>query len=215
MNQPRSVNPALVGPAGAAPQPQPQPQQQHPSQQQPGYPPQGYQQQGQPPPQQGYPQQAPPQAQPPPQGAGPSGLLGPDGQPAIAEQQLFPIALNPNGVQLPTYTMNPHEIVSKLQTVSGETLLTWIEVALALSARDAFEAWLDRRLRDIEAKLGLEAISFEAFMAQQRQEMESAMAAEAQGQQGGQQPQQQPQQPEAQQPVQPPPAGGQPQGGAQ
>lgn len=172
--------------------------------------------QGTPPPQQPTLQQpAPPQGQPAgavpqdfgaqPPGAG-AGLLDAGGRPI--QPEMIPLKLNPDGVAIPVPTMNPHELA---QMLGGQLPLavafTWVEISYALSTRDAQIGWLDRRLHDIEQKLGIEAIGMEAFLAEMQAEFEQHQAQEQAGAQG--QPQQ-PQQPQAPQGHGMPPGDGQP-----
>lgn len=147
MNQPRSINPALSRPGQPPGQPQPQHPQQQPQQQQ------------------------PPQQQP----QGSSGLVGPDGRPL--QQDLIPLRLNPDGVAIPTTSMNPHDLVNMLGgQVPGSMVLTWLEVSYALSQRDAQIAWLERRLTEVEA--GRPSITFEQFIAEMQAEMQKQYEAQ-------------------------------------
>lgn len=209
MNQPKQPNPALAQPGQQGGYPSPQP-----GAAQGGFPP------GAAPPNQ---QPPPPQAQTPgqPQGAVPqdfgsrqpgvgSGLVDAGGQPI--QPEMTPLRLNPDGVAIPVPSMNPHELA---QMLGGQlplaTVFTWVEVSYALSTRDAQIGWLERRLHDIEQKIGLEPIGMEAFLAEMQAEFEAAQAGQAppQGQppQGEQPPQGQPPQ------GQPPQGHGMPGGG--
>lgn len=124
----------------------------------------------------GYPPAGQPQAQQPQQQPGPgSGLVGPDGAPI--QPQMIPLRLNPDGVEIPVPSMNPHELAAMLGgQLPIATAFTWVEVTLALSSRDAHAGWLERRIADLEAKVGLEPISFEGFMHEAQQQYEAAMA---------------------------------------
>lgn len=205
MNQPKQPNPALAHPQypGGAPQ---QPQQGYPPQQQQGYPP--AQQQGYPPPQQQPQGGFPPQQQQPPQQQG-SGLVDPSGQPVQA--QYFPLRINHDGPAIPTPSMDPSALMGNIPQIPFSMVVTWLEIFRALDMRDFNAAWLERRIADIEKKLGIEPISADAFLQETQAEIAAMQQRQAAAGQSQAQPPQQPQaqgQPAAQgQPQQQPPQG--------
>jgi hypothetical protein len=90
---------------------------------------------------------------------------------------MIPLRLNPDGVQIPVPSMNPHEIVGMLGgQLPVATIFTWVEVAMALSSRDVQIGFLERRIADLEKQLGVEPVSFETFMQEAQAEYEAAMA---------------------------------------
>jgi hypothetical protein len=196
---------------------------------QPGQPPPGMPQQTNPALQGGQPGMAQPQypQQPPQQ----SGLVDAQQRP-VSSQQYVGIGINPDGPQLPCPVGDDGQLgpassqllyQMMIQATGGNApasvILTWVEVSMALSLRDLNAAWLERRISDLEAKVGVQGITFEAFMGEKQQEYAAAMQQQQQQQppqgqpQGGQpqagQPQPgQPQQPQSGQPPQGQPPGG-------
>lgn len=180
---PQQMNPALAGFQGYATRPQQQPQQ---------------------PPQQQVPQQPP--------SPGHSGIVDPYSQRPVSAQPTAWLGLTDSGIRVPV-PIGPDgqlnaDVCKRLETVVGpmanahpHIVITWIEVLMALSARDGHIAardthiaWLQRRIEELEKKLGVEPINPQTFMQEQEAALHAAMEEEQRRQaaqanaQGGQAP---------------------------
>lgn len=172
---------------------------------------------GQPPQQQG---QAPPQ-QPP--AAVHSGLVDPNQQP-VSSQPYLGLQLNPSGPQVPVqagpdgqlHPMIAHELLRNGgPNIHPHVLMVFVEAGFAFSRCYMQNAWLARRLDDLERKAGVKGISYEEFFNEQQQAIYAQQEQPQPPQQGQAPPQQQGQAPPQHQqgqasPQQPPPGHGMP-----